>query len=195
MLTTSKLLSKLNFASLLRKSFHFSTMDAAPPPKILNLADQRISYDIPSLQLADLSPSPYQEFIKWYDLAKDHERYSEWQSMAFATCTPEGLPSLRLIILAYHDEKGFNFFTHSTSQKGQQMETNPNVAGTFYWPVLYRQVRLVGKVEKLTAEESDNFWSTRRPGARAHIICSDQTSVIEDKEASIKKVRDFVKLI
>merc|ERR1711935_344064 len=103
----------------------------------------------------------------------------------------------RLMTLVESDPRGFVFFGHSTSKKGEQMEANPNVSAVFYWPVLYRQVRITGKIEKLTAEESDKPWLTKKAWGKAHIICSDQAQRLDATEKAdlMMKISDLAKEI
>ena len=90
------------------------------------------------------------------------ELFHEWvdgDQMAIATATPDGRPSVRMLLLKSADERGFTFFTGYTSRKGRELEANPRAALLFHRPGI--QVRVEGRVERLPAAESDAYWATR----------------------------------
>ena len=94
--------------------------------------------------------------------------FHEWvdgDQMAIATATPDGRPSVRMLLLKSADERGFIFFTGYTSRKGRELEANPRAALLFHRPGI--QVRVEGAVERLSAAESDAYWATRPAGLEA----------------------------
>lgn len=90
----------------------------------------------------------------------------EANAMTLATVDGEGRPHCRILLLKGLDERGFTFFTNYDSAKGQQLLVNPFAAMTFFWPALERQVRIEGRVEKVTAQESDAYYQVRPLGSR-----------------------------
>ena len=86
--------------------------------------------------------------------------------MTLATVDGEGRPHCRVLLLKGLDERGFTFFTNYESAKGQQLLVNPFAAMTFFWPALERQVRIEGRVEKVSAKESDDYYQVRPLGSR-----------------------------
>jgi len=104
------------------------------------------------------------------------ELFHEWvdgDQMAIATATPDGRPSVRMVLLKGADERGFTFFTGYTSRKGRELDANPRAALLFHRPGI--QVRVEGRVERLAAEESDAYWATRPAASRRSAASSDQS--------------------
>ena len=85
----------------------------------------------------------------------------EAERMALATATPDGRPSVRIVLMKGIDDEGIRFFTNYESRKGRELEANPRAAATLYWQPLYRAARLEGAVERLSAEESDAYFASR----------------------------------
>jgi pyridoxamine 5'-phosphate oxidase len=102
-----------------------------------------------------------------------HEWVDDPAEMAIATATPDGRPSVRMVLLKSADERGFTFFTGYTSRKGRELEANPRAALLFHRPDL--QVRVEGRVERVPAEESDAYWATRPAGSRRSAAASRQS--------------------
>jgi pyridoxamine 5'-phosphate oxidase len=100
--------------------------------------------------------------------------------MAIATATPDGRPSVRMLLLKSADERGFTFFTSYESQKGRELEANPRAALLFYGDDV--QVRVEGRVERLSAVESDAYWQSRPPASRRSAAGSHQTEQIDTRE-------------
>jgi pyridoxamine 5'-phosphate oxidase len=100
--------------------------------------------------------------------------------MAIATATPDGRPSVRMLLLKSADERGFTFFTSYESRKGRELEANPRAALLFYGDDV--QVRVEGRVERLSAVESDAYWQSRPPASRRSAAGSHQTEQIVTRE-------------
>ncbi len=103
--------------------------------------------------------------------------------MTLATATPAGLPSARMVLLKGVDARGFLFFTNYESRKARQLESNPHAALVFYWHAAQRQVRITGRVIKLSAAESDAYFATRPRESRLAALASRQSAVIESRAA------------
>ena len=95
--------------------------------------------------------------------------------MALATATPGGAPSVRMVLLKGFDERGLVFFSHYTSRKGRELEANPQAALLFHWSPLGRQVRVEGRVEPVSDEESDAYFATRPRDAQLGALASRQS--------------------
>jgi pyridoxamine 5'-phosphate oxidase len=111
------------------------------------------------------------------------ELFHEWvegDEMVIATATADGRPSARALLLKSADERGFTFFTGYTSRKGQELAANPRAALLFRRDGI--QVRVEGKVERISTEESDAYWSTRPPGSRRSAAASHQSEPIGSRE-------------
>jgi len=101
--------------------------------------------------------------------------------MALATSTPDGRPSVRMVLMKRADEDGFVFFSHTASRKGRELEASPHAALLFHWDALGRQVRIEGPVAPVPAAESDAYWATRPAGARLAALASPQSRTVESR--------------
>jgi pyridoxamine 5'-phosphate oxidase len=111
------------------------------------------------------------------------ELFHEWvegPEMAIATATPDGRPSVRMVLLKSADERGFTFFTGYASRKGRELAANPRAALLFHRPGI--QVRVEGRVERVPAAESDAYWATRPAGSRRSAAASDQSQPVGSRE-------------
>jgi pyridoxamine 5'-phosphate oxidase len=115
----------------------------------------------------------------------------EAERMALATATPDGRPSVRIVLLKGIDEDGIRFFTNYESRKGRELDANPRAAATLYWQPLYRAARLEGPVERLTAEESDAYFASRPRGAQVGAWASAQGSVLQSREELDERVAEI----
>jgi pyridoxamine 5'-phosphate oxidase len=113
----------------------------------------------------------------------------EAERMALATASPDGRPSVRIVLLKGIDDEGIRFFTNYTSRKGRELDANPRAAATLYWQPLYRAARLEGPVERLSAEESDAYFASRPRGAQVGAWASAQGSVLGGREELEERVR------
>jgi pyridoxamine 5'-phosphate oxidase len=112
-------------------------------------------------------------------LALFHE-WVEGPEVALATATPDGRPSVRMVLLKSADERGFTFFTGYTSRKGRELDANPRAALLFHRPGI--QVRVERRVERVPAEESDAYWASRPAGSRRSAAASRQSEPIGSRE-------------
>ncbi len=108
--------------------------------------------------------------------------------MTLATVSPTGKPSARMVLLKGIDARGFSFFTNYQSRKGGELAGNPHAALVLYWPALDRQIRITGRVSKLSAAESDEYFDSRPEGSRFSAAVSPQSSVIESRAALVKQL-------
>jgi pyridoxamine 5'-phosphate oxidase len=123
----------------------------------------------------DVAADPLVQFRRWHAEAGEDDR------MALATATPDGAPSVRMVLLKGADEGGFVFFTGYGSRKGGELEANPHAALLFHWAPLGRQVRIEGPVERLSAEESDAYFATRPRGAQLAAAASRQGRTLANR--------------
>jgi pyridoxamine 5'-phosphate oxidase len=137
-------------------------------------------YSLAGLDLPDLDPDPIRQFERWFNEAKA-AGLLDANAMTVATATPDGIPSARVVLLKGLDERGFTFFTNYDSPKGRDLAANPIAALTFYWAALERQVRIVGKVSRVSREESDSYFHSRPLGSQLGAAISHQSSVIADR--------------
>ncbi|MCH6236364.1 pyridoxamine 5'-phosphate oxidase [Cognataquiflexum rubidum] len=155
----------------------------------MKLADIRIDYTLKSLDEKDVHASPIDQFKIWVEEAHQ-SKVNEWNAMNLSTVRPDGRPNSRIVLLKDVDT-GLVFFTNYNSAKGKELENNPYAAITFFWPVLERQVRFMGKVSKISPEESDEYYFSRPFASQVGAWASPQSEVIpnraflEDKEAQL----------
>ncbi len=142
--------------------------------------------------LAELSPrdDPLELFNQWYaDAEKSGLLLPE--SMALATATSDGVPSVRMVLLKRVDARGFRFFTNFGSRKALELDANPRGALCFYWSVLERQVRVEGSVARLSTQESDAYFRSRQRGSQIGAWASRQSRSIADRQALEARVREM----
>jgi pyridoxamine 5'-phosphate oxidase len=146
-----------------------------------SVADLRQEYTFQGLSETDVHPNPFEQFKTWFDQAVAAQ-LPEPNAMTIATVTADGKPSARIVLLKDYDERGFVFYTNYKSHKGQQLVENPWGAIAFWWAELERQVRIEGRVEKVSPAESDAYFHSRPKGSQLGAWASNQSQVIESRE-------------
>lgn len=146
----------------------------------MKLSEIRKEYTIKSLDFNDVSFDPLQQFRVWLDEAIDSE-VPEVNAMCLSTLGLNGFPNARIVLLKEMDH-GFVFFTNYESEKGQEIAANPKASLTFFWPELERQVRIMGQIEKVSAQESDAYFDSRPKGSQLGAWTSPQSQIIENRE-------------
>ena len=146
-----------------------------------SIADLRQNYTLAGLDLTEVDPDPIAQFDVWFQQALDGD-IIEPNAMTLATATPEGKPSARIVLLKGFSDRGFVFYTNYESLKGQQLIVNPYAALVFLWDKLERQVRIEGKVEQLSSEESDKYFYSRPRASQLGAWASEQSRVIANRE-------------
>jgi pyridoxamine 5'-phosphate oxidase len=158
----------------------------------MDIADLRREYTKAGLMEADCDPDPIRQFTRWLQEALASS-LPEPNAVTLATCTPDGRPSARIVLLKGVDERGFTFFTNYESRKGRELAANPFAALVCYWEDLHRQVRIEGTVEPVPPEESDAYHRTRPRGSQFGAWCSFQSEVIAGRdvlEARLKELEE-----
>jgi pyridoxamine 5'-phosphate oxidase len=144
------------------------------------------------LRESAVDPDPLEQFRRWYADAEGAEIRAP-QAMALATSTPEGAPSVRMVLLKGADERGFVFFTGYVSRKARELDANPRAALLFHWDPLGRQVRVEGQVERVAGQESDAYFATRPRGAQLAAAASQQSSVLRDRAEIDTRVEELAR--
>lgn len=152
----------------------------AVPDAAAVLAAMRTDYVQSSLSETDVLADPIAMFQKWFAEAVKAQ-VMEPNAMDLSTVTPDGKPSSRIVLIKQFDERGFTWYTNYHSDKGQQLEHNPNAALLFFWRELERQVRIEGTVVKTTAAESDEYFNVRPLQSRLSAIASQQSAPIDSR--------------
>ena len=132
------------------------------------------------LRRADLAVDPLEQFRNWY--AEASAAVAVPEAMALATASPSGAPSVRMVLLKGYDERGLVFYSHYTSRKGRELEANPQAALLFHWSPLARQVRVEGRVERVSPEESDAYFATRPQDAQLGAHASRQSERLASRQ-------------
>jgi pyridoxamine 5'-phosphate oxidase len=146
----------------------------------MSVADIRTDYKKASLAESDVTDDPYSQFANWFDQALKAD-VAEPNAMTLSTVNPEGRPSSRIVLIKEFDERGFSWFTNYDSAKGQDLESNPHAALLFFWIPLERQVRIEGRIEKLSDAENDAYFNSRPLGSRQSALASQQSQPIGDR--------------
>lgn len=146
-----------------------------------SLADLRREYAMAGLTEADADADPVRQFARWFQQALA-AGVTEPNAMTLATCTPDGWPSARIVLLKGVSEEGFTFFTSYEGRKARELAANPRAALVFYWAELERQVRIEGTVERTSAAESAAYFATRPRGSQLGAWASRQSQVIPGRE-------------
>lgn len=138
---------------------------------------------------------PFKQFASWMHEALE-ARIHEPHAMTLATVSGDGQPDARIVLLRGFGKDGFTFFTNYNSTKGQEMKASQKVCLNFYWPELQRQIRILGKVSRLSAKESDRYFAGRPRESQIGAHASDQSKVITDRmelENRVKLVTELFK--
>ena len=154
-----------------------------------SIANIRTEYSLKGLHENELDPNPFKQFHKWFGEVI-HSGLFEPNAMHLSTETASR-PTGRIVLLKGLDDRGFVFFTNYLSKKGREIEANPQVALTFFWKELERQVRIEGIIEKTSIEESDQYFASRPRGSQIGAWVSDQSNVIESSEFLKKKKEEL----
>lgn len=143
---------------------------------------------------SELTSDPMDLFHRWYEQAQATSP-GEWympNAMILATVDADQRPHSRTVLLKQVDGKGFFFFTNYLSAKGRELATNPNAALTFYWPHLYRQVRVEGTVTKASFEVSENYFHSRPRGSQLSACVSPQSEIVPSRTTLEQRKAELV---
>ena len=155
-----------------------------------NVADLRKDYQFQGLSETDADRNPFKQFQVWFDQALAAQ-LPEPNAMTVATVTKSGKPRARVVLLKNFDERGFVFYTNYHSHKGQELADNPQAAIAFWWAELERQVRIEGRVLKVSDRESDEYFHSRPFNSRLGAWASEQSQVIESREVLEQSLQDL----
>ncbi len=154
------------------------------------LADLRKSYMMGSLSEEDVTPNPIDQFKIWFDQAQ-HAELPEPNAMTVASVDENGKPSARVVLIKDVSPQGFVFFTNYNSRKGLALQANPHAALLFFWPELERQIRIEGSIEKVSDQESDEYFHSRPLDSRIGAWASPQSQVISGRSVLVAKAAEY----
>ena len=155
-----------------------------------SLHQMRQEYAAGSLNETNMPQNPMEEFNVWLDFAIN-SGLTEPNAMTVATATPDGKPSARVVLLKEVNDKGFVFFTNYMSRKGRELIVNPEVAIVFDWHDIERQVRVEGRAEKLSIEESEAYFNERPEDAKIGAWASPQSKIVKDRDELEKHLEEI----
>ncbi|MBI6121403.1 pyridoxamine 5'-phosphate oxidase [Salegentibacter maritimus] len=161
-----------------------------------SLENYRQSYGKGELLEEDIPSFPLALFTSWFNEAEAHPDIAEVNAMSLATCGIEGFPKTRIVLLKSFGEKGFSFYTNYNSEKARDIEENPRVCLSFFWPALERQVIIKGTAMKTSEEESSSYFASRPRGSQLGAWASKQSDVLTSRkqlELELKEVEERYK--
>lgn len=127
--------------------------------------------------------NPIRQFQKWYDEVRaSGVSEQDTISMTLGTATKDGRPATRIVLMKSVDDNGFVFYTNYQSRKGRELDENPRACLLFYWPQVWRQVRIEGPVDKVSEEESEKYFQSRPLGSKLGAWASNQSEVVDNRE-------------
>ena len=134
---------------------------------------------------------PFALFDQWYGEARETE-LNDSNAMALATATPDGLPSVRMVLLKGHgadlgEGGGFVFYTNARSRKGAELLANPNVALMFHWKSLRRQIRIEGGVQEVDAGMADDYFHSRARDSQLGAVASEQSAPLDSRATFVAR--------
>lgn len=158
----------------------------------MNYADQRREYISKEFDIKDTDENPFVQFEKWFGEAMEIDP-QDTNAFMLSTCSKEGRPSSRIMLLKGVDDKGFVFYTNYLGRKSKELIENPFASILFFFKELHRQIRIEGRIEKVTREESAEYFHSRPVESQVGAWASIQSSKIESRESLEKKFKDYDK--
>lgn len=153
----------------------------------MSIADLRREFGTAELVESDAAADPFKQFARWFDDALRAELHLP-NAMTLATANSAGRPSARVVLLKGVDADGFVFYTNYESRKARELAVNPYASLVFLWTAMERQVRIEGTVEKVSDQESDEYFDSRPLGSRLGAWASPQSMPLPSRLALASKV-------
>jgi pyridoxamine 5'-phosphate oxidase len=136
--------------------------------------------------------NPIDLFGYWFNEAKKTE-INDPNALSLATVGKNGIPSVRMVLLKDFNSDGFVFYTNLNSRKSEEIKSNANASMCFHWKSLLRQVRITGKISKVSDADADNYYSSRSYGSRIGAWASNQSSILKSRDELLKSIEEFKK--
>ncbi len=136
--------------------------------------------------------NPIKLFKAWFEEAKNTE-INDANALALATSKKDGISSVRMVLLKDFNDSGFVFYTNFNSKKSEDLNSNPNASMCFHWKSLLRQIRITGKIEKISNEEADKYYKTRSYESRIGAWASKQSKILNNREELYQAIKDYKK--
>ncbi|QQL48395.1 pyridoxamine 5'-phosphate oxidase [Mucilaginibacter ginkgonis] len=152
-----------------------------------DIENLRQDYKTATLSEQDVKSDPFIQFDSWFNNAMAAEMY-EPNAMTLATATSDGRPSARIVLLKGYNKNGFMFYTNYLSRKGRELAKNPLAAITFWWGPLERQIRIEGTIEKLSKQQSEEYFHSRPVKSQLGAVVSPQSQEIDGRDLLEKRM-------
>jgi pyridoxamine 5'-phosphate oxidase len=155
-----------------------------------HLQDLRMDYESGSLDESNILANPAEQFMVWFEEA-EKASIPEPNAMTLATCSIDFKPSARIVLLKGIENGAFIFYTNYESRKGKELMWNPYASLLFFWNALHRQVRIEGRVNKVSEEMSDHYFHSRPVGSQLSAFVSNQSEVVPDRKFLEEKLQTY----
>ena len=142
--------------------------------------------------LLDSPADPFVLFNNWFEEASEKE-INDHNAMSLCTISEDLKPSSRIVLLKEFNNKGFVFYTNTRSKKGVSILNNPNVALTFHWKSLLRQIRITGTIAKVSDKDADAYYNSRSYRSRIGAWASNQSAILKNRDELSKAIEDYKK--
>ena len=136
--------------------------------------------------------NPLNLFKKWFDEAKKHE-INDPNALSLATSDKKGIPSVRIVLLKDLQDDSFIFYTNLNSEKSKSLNENSTASMCFYWKSISRQIRVTGKVNLVSSEVADEYFSSRPYDSKIGAWASNQSTVLKNRDEIITSIENFKK--
>ncbi|MBC3873923.1 pyridoxamine 5'-phosphate oxidase [Undibacterium flavidum] len=157
----------------------------------MSIASLRKDYQLASLAETDVAHDPITQFSHWFEQALKAE-VAEANAMSLSTVNAEGRPSSRIVLIKEFDHRGFSWFTNYDSRKGLELSQNRHAALLFFWTALERQVRIEGRIHKVSEEDNDKYFHSRPLGSRQSACASAQSQPVANRQQLEDKLAEVV---
>lgn len=174
---------------LLPYNLPFTSNPSNPP---MDISDLRREFMYAGLSSKDLDPDPLVQFEKWFVEARD-SGLNNSNALSLATVGTDGMPSIRTVLLKAFDRKGFVFYTNYGSRKAHEIDANPQAAMLFHWLELDRQVKIQGRVSRVSTSESLKYFASRPRGSQIGAWCSEQSSPLGSRTLLVQAYESMKK--
>ncbi len=152
----------------------------------------RRDYLLTELNESNVKKNPFDQFEVWMEEAIKANLVDP-SAMILATANKNAVPSVRVVLLKGIDKEGLIFFTNYESRKGKDISENPQASLLFFWKELERQVRISGKVKKISKKDSEKYFHSRPYESQLAAMASKQSSIIPDREHLVEKFEKLKK--
>ena len=160
--------------------------------QMVSLEEMRKQYEMNELNRSDLLESPTEMFRSWFEKIEDLENI-EPNAAILSTSTKKGKPSSRTVLIKEYSDNGFVFYTNYNSKKAQEIENNPYGSLIFYWHDFERQVRIQGKIRKVSRSKSEKYFHSRPRLSQISVLASYQSKRLENRNELENKVKELEK--